>query len=82
MGQTSSSNDLSIFGLKDVSTETINYAPGVMEITGDSLVKDLKKSIICKCPIVTREMCLEKNFCKESKPAPAPAAPAALDAPA
>jgi hypothetical protein len=73
MGQTSSSNDLSIFGLKDDSTETTNnYVPGVMEITGDSLVKDLKKSIICKCPVVTREMCLEKNFCNEPKPVPSP----------
>lgn len=75
MGQTTSSNDLSIFGLKEIDTETTKkYVSGVMEITGDSLVKDLKKSIICKCPVVTREMCLEKNFCNEPKP-PVPSPP-------
>lgn len=62
MGQTSS-NDLTMFGLEDPGTDQTKYTPGKLEIISNDLGADLKKSILCKCPVPTREICMQNSLC-------------------
>ncbi len=46
-----------------LSTDLTKYTPGKLEVITADLAADLKKSILCKCPVPTRESCMQNNLC-------------------